>query len=180
MASNYTSNYSLCQWAASDKVLRTEFNADNAKIDAAIKAVDSRVDGKASTSALNSLKSTVDGLKTSKADKSAVTSLSSTVTSQGTGLAKRNCFIHLDHYTGDHENVRTFTFPAKPWFVFFFRPDLATVAIRGQSQGYTFGRYASDCKATFQWSGNSVTVTNAVSTMNFEGQAHTIVAFLEP
>lgn len=34
MASNYTENYGLCQWEATDQVLRTEFNADNAKIDA--------------------------------------------------------------------------------------------------------------------------------------------------
>jgi len=176
MASNYTSNYGLCQWAASDKVLRTEFNADNAKIDAAIAAVDGRVDGKASTSALNSLKTSLSG----KADQSTVTSLSSTVANQGTGLAKRNCYLYLDHYTGNSQSVRTFTFPDKPWFVFFFRPDLATVAIRGQSQGYIFGRLAIECSATFQWSGNTVTVTNATSTMNLSPQAHTIVAFLEP
>ena len=38
MASNYTSSYQLCQWEAEDKVLRTDFNGDNAKIDAALKA----------------------------------------------------------------------------------------------------------------------------------------------
>ena len=36
MASNYTTNFGLCQWAATDQVKRTEFNADNAKIDAAL------------------------------------------------------------------------------------------------------------------------------------------------
>ena len=36
MASNYTSSYQLCQWEAEDKVLRTDFNADNQKIDAAL------------------------------------------------------------------------------------------------------------------------------------------------
>ena len=35
---NRTSNYKLCQWEADDKVQRTDFNADNAKLDAAIKA----------------------------------------------------------------------------------------------------------------------------------------------
>ena len=34
MASNYTENYGLCQWEATDQVLREEFNQDNAKIDA--------------------------------------------------------------------------------------------------------------------------------------------------
>ena len=36
MASGYTSNYQLNQWAATDKVLREEFNQDNVKIDGAL------------------------------------------------------------------------------------------------------------------------------------------------
>ena len=36
MASGQTANYQLNQWEAEDKVLRTEFNADNAKLDAAL------------------------------------------------------------------------------------------------------------------------------------------------
>ena len=36
MASNYTENYGLCQWEATDQVLREEFNQDNEKIDAAL------------------------------------------------------------------------------------------------------------------------------------------------
>ena len=39
MASNYTTNYQLNQWEATDQVLRTDFNADNAKIDAALKGL---------------------------------------------------------------------------------------------------------------------------------------------
>ena len=39
MASNHTTNYQLCQWEAADKVLRTDFNEDNQKIDAALAAV---------------------------------------------------------------------------------------------------------------------------------------------
>ena len=38
MSTNHTTNYNLNQWEAADKVLRTEFNEDNAKIDAALKA----------------------------------------------------------------------------------------------------------------------------------------------
>lgn len=33
MASNYTENYGLCQWENTNQVLRSEFNADNAKVD---------------------------------------------------------------------------------------------------------------------------------------------------
>jgi len=36
MSTNYTQNYNLCQWEPEDPVLRTDFNADNAKIDAAL------------------------------------------------------------------------------------------------------------------------------------------------
>ena len=42
---NRTNNYNLCQWEETDRVQRTDFNEDNAKIDAAVKAVDRRVDG---------------------------------------------------------------------------------------------------------------------------------------
>ena len=38
MATNHTTNYQLNQWEATDQVLRTEFNADNVKIDAALRA----------------------------------------------------------------------------------------------------------------------------------------------
>ena len=36
MASNHTQHYSLSQWQPTDEVVRTDFNADNAKIDAAL------------------------------------------------------------------------------------------------------------------------------------------------
>lgn len=43
MASNYTENYQLCQWEATDQVKRTEFNADNAKVDEALKGHDDEI-----------------------------------------------------------------------------------------------------------------------------------------
>ena len=36
MATNYTTNYQLNQWEPTDQVLRTDFNADNAKLEAAL------------------------------------------------------------------------------------------------------------------------------------------------
>jgi len=49
MPSNYTPNYNLNQWEPDDRVLRTDFNADNAKIEAALSSLEERV------SALDSL-----------------------------------------------------------------------------------------------------------------------------
>ena len=45
MASGQTANYQLNQWEAEDKVLRTEFNADNAKLDAALAELAAEVEG---------------------------------------------------------------------------------------------------------------------------------------
>ena len=40
MSTNYTQNYSLCQWEPADKVLREDFNADNAKLDTALSRIE--------------------------------------------------------------------------------------------------------------------------------------------
>ena len=37
MSTNHTPNYNLCQWEATDQVLREDFNEDNRKIEAALK-----------------------------------------------------------------------------------------------------------------------------------------------
>ena len=51
MASNQTSYYQLSQWLPEDAVLRTDFNGDNAKIDAALRQLTA---GKADKAALDS------------------------------------------------------------------------------------------------------------------------------
>ena len=45
MASGQTTNFGLNQWAAEDKVIRTEFNEDNAKIDAALSTMPKFITG---------------------------------------------------------------------------------------------------------------------------------------
>lgn len=44
MASNYTTNFGLCQWEAADQVQRTEFNVDNATVETALDALNFAVD----------------------------------------------------------------------------------------------------------------------------------------
>ena len=77
-----TKHYQLNQWAAGDKVQRIDFNADNAKIDAAIKAVDTKADTRAAQTALDALASTVSGHTAALA-------------------GKGNCQIAAGTYTGD-------------------------------------------------------------------------------
>mgnify|MGYP001771174676 FL=1 len=61
----YTTNYQLHQWEAEDDFLRTDFNEDFAKIDAAIKGVETEADSKlakkADKTALTALTTTVNG-----------------------------------------------------------------------------------------------------------------------
>ena len=40
MSTNYTENFDLCQWEPTDPVIRTDFNADNAKVEAALTALE--------------------------------------------------------------------------------------------------------------------------------------------
>ena len=75
MATNYTTNYDLCQWEPTDAVQRVEFNADNAKLDAALKALSDQIIQKANQSAVNTLVTAVN----QKADASTVTALAQTV-----------------------------------------------------------------------------------------------------
>ncbi len=166
MASNYTSNYGLCQWEANDKVLRSEFNGDNAKIDAAISAVDSRVDGKASTSALNSLKNTVS-------------SLSTTVSGQGNTLGKKgNCQVAVTSYTGNGQDTRTHTFPKKPVMFFIIGNALMFVGYGSTWAMNHDGSFAINTA----WSGASVTLSvNAITNQaraiaNVNGKTYQIIA----
>ena len=57
-----TTNYQLCQWDGEDRILRTDFNEDNAKIDAALKShansiagINSTLPGKADAATVTSL-----------------------------------------------------------------------------------------------------------------------------
>ena len=166
MASNYTSNYGLCQWEANDKVLRSEFNGDNAKIDAAISAVDSRVDGKASTSALNSLKNMVS-------------SLSTTITGQGNTLGKKgNCQVAVTSYTGNGQDTRTHTFPKKPVMFFIIGNALMFVGYGSTWAMNHDGSFAINTA----WSGASVTLSvNAITNQaraiaNVNGKTYQIIA----
>jgi len=80
MPSSFTPNYNLNQWEADDRVLRVDFNADNAKLDAAlgakaeqsvVTALQTAVNGKASQSALAALQTKVSA----KAEQSVVNAL---------------------------------------------------------------------------------------------------------
>ena len=55
MASNHTEHFSLNQWLPDDQVKRTDFNEDNAKIDAALNDLSGGLAEKATTAALETV-----------------------------------------------------------------------------------------------------------------------------
>ena len=89
---NRTTNYNLCQFEETDRVRRTDFNEDNAKIDAAVKAVDGRV----------------DGLEASKADKTALAAVEAKISRIVTGTYAG---------TGGSAGVRRISLPGRPKLV---------------------------------------------------------------
>ena len=91
----YTSHYQLHQWEASDSFLRTDFNTDFQKIDAAIKGVET-----AANTAL-----------ALKADKTELT--------QACGaLDEAKCETLTGSYTGNGANTRTIDLGCAPRAVF--------------------------------------------------------------
>ena len=87
MASNYTEHYGLCQWEATDQVLREEFNQNNAKMDAE----------------LNTLAQMVIQ------QKEVLEKQQESITKLGNGQ------LYITNYTGDGETkIMSYTFPHKP------------------------------------------------------------------
>ncbi len=85
MATNQTANYQLNQWEPTDQVLRTDFNADNAKLDAALAE-------KAEVETVSALQTAV----ASKAEQTALAALAARVTA-----LEARPYIVTGTYTGD-------------------------------------------------------------------------------
>jgi len=161
----HTTNYNLSQWDAADRILRTDFNADNAKIDAALRSLSSSVSGKASASTVNSL--------------------SQTVAQHTTSLAKKgNCLFYATSYTGKgtygDANRCSLSFPHKPWVVFVtFSGSLMTM-IQGAG-GAPITESGASSNIVY-WSGNSVqwfNTQNANWQMNRSQSKYFVVALLD-
>ena len=166
MASNYTEHYDLCQWEATDQVQRTEFNADNAKIDAALDALAGQV--------------------AEKADGDDLAALSETVAGHTAALALRgNCQIYTTTYTGKGTVSRTFSFPKQPLLVIIGGPSIYLVAVRGITALLSTENGESN-NLTGTWSGTALTVAYNGNwgggdrrACNASGSSYRIVALLD-
>jgi len=179
MSTNRTPIYNLCQWEPEDPVLRTDFNADNAKIDAALA-------GKASASTVSSLQTTVNSLSASKADKSALDALKATVNQQGTTLAgKGNCQLYTVRYDGSGKsgeaNPNSLTFPAVPEIVLIAHNGTTLLLIPGETYTWTNGPAGVAGSVTVRWSGKTVQwySTNEIGQMNQRNSSYPVFALIK-
>ena len=102
-----TQNYQLNQYEPQDSFLRADFNADNQKIDTALKKVADKADSAATRTELAQLSQRVDG----KADQTALTQ----------GLAKK-CEVFIGRYNGQvaegNKEIQTVSLGFRPRAVF--------------------------------------------------------------
>ena len=155
MASNQTSNYGLNQWEATDQVLRTDFNADNSKIDAALKGL---------------------------ADKD--TALEGTLASQAAAIAKcGTCKFECLSYNGTGAQTTTISFAHKP--VFFIiqgnKGVLFSTVQSGKALSLLQGSSAYFENPVLTWSGSRATLSGVTDAyqMNESGQRYWVFALYQ-
>ena len=174
MASSYTTNYQLNQWEGTDKVLRTEFNADNAKIDAALKA-------------------NADAIAAEAAAREAAVSAEAEAR-QAADAGFGNCKVAYGTYTGtgtygaQHRNTLTFPFEPKLVIVqsaYSAATDGTSSSTNNKAMMVLVRPVASyvfvngDFSSSITWSGNTVSWqgVNESFQLNQSGTPYVYVAF---
>lgn len=174
MTSHSTENFDLNQWERSDQVLMEDFNADNAKIDEALKAA---ADERAELAARIEEKADQTALAAETEDRT--TALNAVNTTLG---KKGNCQIAKSSYKGNgkfgHNTPNKLTFSKVPMFVLvlglggyasFFAPELAT------------GTYPVPASSLIDasWSGAALSwfASDAISQLNSSGITYYVFAF---
>ena len=201
-----TTNYQLCQWDGEDRILRTDFNEDNAKIDAALKShansiasINSTLPGKADAATVTSLTNklnteiqerkdavTAEAAARVQADNTEKAAREAAITAEAQARAaalalKGNCQIYFSSYVGDGELTKTLTFPGKPLLVNVQGDNLIGQGIYGNPNFMcrTSGTYGLACSAT--WNGNSLTwdiFQDASLGCNYSGFTYLVIALM--
>lgn len=159
---NQTSNYQLNQWDPEDRILRTDFNEDNAKLDAALKGNADAISSEAS------------------ARSSAVSSLTNLIGQRG------NCKMEIRTYIGTGQDGETHpcsqTFSRKPAVIFITGDEYLGICLRnGTTIWNLYSKYANICYCS--WSADGKTVSwyafDADVQLNTSGMTYTLVALFD-
>ena len=146
MSTNHTANYDLCQWEATDQVLRTDFNQDNAKIDAALKSQADSVSG---------LSGEIDGLAQSIAANTSALN------------GKGNCEVYTTTYTGTGLNYHSVTLPGLPMFIMVSGGYHCLWGVRNSSFGLSFNQFGQGTDLSFGWGNQSVSWSTSLNDDEF-------------
>lgn len=160
MPTNHTPNYNLNQWERDDRILMDDFNTDNAKIDAALKAgADARA------------------------------ALAETAAAHAAEIAKRgNCQIETFSYTGTGDSSKTITFRAMPVFYTIVSSTASAMGFGGaqvsfymgwRSSGPNGGSYVSVSGMNVSWKGTTMAFGSAelAERMNWKDVYYQVAAF---
>ena len=161
MPSNQTANYALSQWVKSDQVRMEDFNADNAKLDAALKAAEQRS---------ASLDAKIDAAAAAAEQRSAALA-----------AAKGNCDIEFFSYVGQGRsgvNKTTITFREPPLFFLVFGSYSIGVGSKHYSN-VTIAAGNNVFRAWGAWSGNTISFSNSRDRwqLDLKGETHYVFAF---
>ena len=153
MPSNQTPNYKLSQWERADKVQMEDFNADNAKIDAALKA-----------------------------ETDARTALAAQVAKRGNCQIWAATYTGTGVYGKEHPNTLAFPRPPLLVMI-FNKGDTPPIMIapRGTPRVCPFRNGHNFTSTYVTWSGNNMiwwSDVNAYNQMNSEKNEFTVIAFL--
>ena len=156
MASNYTEHVGLCQWEATDQVLRTEFNQDNAKVDAALDTLEQ-----------------------------AVTQHGEALETQAAAIAKLGtCTIYHATYTGNNQYSRSQTFPGRPVAVMVAETNGGDgfIAWQGMTMAISIHQEYGIGALSLSWGTNSLSWTyedGADGAMNASRKSYQLIGLLD-
>lgn len=114
----HTENFKLSQWQKSDRIMMSDFNSDNQKLDTALKTIANALETKAEASALKTIADAVE----TKAEASALSALAATVSK-----------ITAGSYTGDGEESQAITLGFQPSAVLLLCDEIVTYSASGTS-----------------------------------------------
>lgn len=157
MPTNHTEHYNLSQWLPEDKVLRTDFNEDNQKIDAALSELAGSLEGKADDSDLTELNKLVQ---------------------------RRNCGAQALYYTGDGSTTKTLTFNGRPLIVHIMGMNHHLCAIKDSPKAdsvYVPNGSGQLVKADWNVRVLTLTATNTdpSSICNYKGEQYYVMAIID-
>ena len=169
MASNYTEHYDLCQWEATDQVQRTDFNADNAKIDTALVNLEN---GKANQNDLNTLSATMN-------------TISCTVTEHTNILSGlQNGRVYITSYVGagtyGSSGPVTVSLPQEPEVMFVTGGGHLMTYVKGRGTALVWYSGSGTGNVTVSMNGSQLSWygTGKTQQLNDQGQKFYVLAFI--